>query len=62
MIGLFVTTKTIDIVQLGFNYAKVAFIISDHTDAIRKAILYDLDRGLQSLMGPEDLQANRERL
>ncbi|NOV00452.1 YitT family protein [Paenibacillus planticolens] len=51
MIGLFVTTKTIDIVQLGFNYAKVAFIISDHTDAIRKAILYDLDRGLTELNG-----------
>lgn len=51
MIGLFVTTKTIDIVQLGFNYAKVAFIISDHTDAIRKAILYDLDRGLTELSG-----------
>ncbi|WNR44706.1 YitT family protein [Paenibacillus roseipurpureus] len=51
MIGLFVTTKTIDIVQIGFNYAKVAFIISDHTDAIRKAILYDLDRGLTELSG-----------
>lgn len=51
LIGLFVTTKTIDIVQLGFNYAKVAFIISDHTEAIREAILYDLDRGLTELSG-----------
>nr|WP_241243005.1 YitT family protein [Paenibacillus whitsoniae] len=51
LIALFVTTKTIDIVQLGFNYAKVAFIISDHTEAIRKAILVDLDRGLTELNG-----------
>ncbi|UJF33188.1 YitT family protein [Paenibacillus hexagrammi] len=51
LIGLFVTTKTIDIVQLGFNYAKVAFIISEHTEDIRKAILYELDRGLTELSG-----------
>ncbi|MBD0384155.1 YitT family protein [Paenibacillus sedimenti] len=51
LIGLFVTTKTIDIVQLGFNYAKVAFIISEKTDAMRKAILNDLDRGLTELNG-----------
>ncbi|NEW08831.1 YitT family protein [Paenibacillus sp. SYP-B3998] len=51
MIGLFVTTKTIDVVQLGFNYAKVAFIISEQTDAIRQVILHDLDRGLTELNG-----------
>jgi uncharacterized membrane-anchored protein YitT (DUF2179 family) len=51
LIGLFVTSKTIDVVQLGFRYSKVAFIISDHTDSIRQAILYDLDRGLTELSG-----------
>jgi uncharacterized membrane-anchored protein YitT (DUF2179 family) len=51
LIGLFVTTKTIDVVQLGFNYAKVAFIISEQTEAIRKAILNDLDRGMTELNG-----------
>lgn len=51
LIGLFVTTKTIDVVQIGFNYAKVAFIISEHTDEIRQAILHDLDRGLTELSG-----------
>ncbi|MEW9702554.1 YitT family protein [Paenibacillus sp. SI8] len=51
LIALFVTTKTIDIVQLGFNYAKVAFIISEQTEAIRKVILNDLDRGLTELSG-----------
>jgi uncharacterized membrane-anchored protein YitT (DUF2179 family) len=51
LIGLFVTSKTIDVVQLGFSYAKVAFIISDHIEPIREAILYELDRGLTELNG-----------
>jgi uncharacterized membrane-anchored protein YitT (DUF2179 family) len=51
LIALFVTSKTIDVVQLGFRFSKVAFIISEHTDAIRQAILYDLDRGLTEISG-----------
>lgn len=49
LIGLFVTSKTIDIVQLGFRYSKVAFIISEHAEAIGQVILRDLDRGLTKL-------------
>ncbi len=49
LIGLFVTSKTINIVQLGMAYSKVAFIISDRAEAIREVILYELDRGLTSL-------------
>lgn len=49
LMGLFVTTKMIDVVQLGFQYAKVAFIISDEPDALSQAILYELDRGLTKL-------------
>jgi uncharacterized membrane-anchored protein YitT (DUF2179 family) len=51
LIGLFVTSKTIDIVQVGLAYSKVAFIISDHTEDISRAILNDLDRGLTGLSG-----------
>lgn len=49
LIGLFVTTKTIDVVQLGFRSSKVAFVITRETTRIREAILYDLDRGLTEL-------------
>jgi uncharacterized membrane-anchored protein YitT (DUF2179 family) len=49
LIGLYVTTKTIDIVQLGFKHSKVAFVITRETESIRQAILYDLDRGLTEL-------------
>ncbi|MFC0211094.1 YitT family protein [Paenibacillus chartarius] len=51
LIGLFVTSKTIDAVQLGLRYSKVAFIISEETEAIREQILYKLDRGLTQLNG-----------
>lgn len=51
MIGLFVTTKTIDIVQIGFRYSKVAFIMTKEMESIRDAILFELDRGLTLLDG-----------
>lgn len=51
LIGLFVTSKTIDMVQLGFSYAKVAFIISARPQEIEQVVLHDLDRGLTRLTG-----------
>ncbi|MBD2868424.1 YitT family protein [Paenibacillus arenilitoris] len=51
LIGLFVTSKTIDFVQTGLQLSKVAFIISDQADAVAGAILNDLDRGLTKLDG-----------
>ncbi|WP_139170822.1 YitT family protein [Paenibacillus naphthalenovorans] len=49
LIGLFVTSKTINVVQVGLSYSKVAFIISKSEQALQKAILYELDRGLTKL-------------
>ncbi|WP_128896383.1 YitT family protein [Longirhabdus pacifica] len=51
LVGLFVTSKTIDIVQAGLAFSKVAFIISEQTDAIKDNVLRDLDRGLTRLVG-----------
>ncbi|AHV99338.1 YitT family protein [Paenibacillus sabinae] len=49
LIGLFVTGRVIDALEVGFSYTKVAYIISDHTEAISEAILHDLNRGLTRL-------------
>lgn len=49
LISLYITSKTIDLVQVGLGYEKVAFIISDHQERIREAILNDLDRGVTRL-------------
>ncbi|WP_230190972.1 YitT family protein [Paenibacillus sp. CECT 9249] len=46
LIGLFVTSKMIDAVQVGFGFSKVAFIISAQTEPLTEAILHELDRGL----------------
>jgi len=46
LVGLFVTGKTIDLVQMGMGYAKMGLIISRHEEAIRQAILHELDRGV----------------
>ncbi|MHA0856206.1 YitT family protein [Paenibacillus sp. CMAA1364] len=49
LVALYITGKVIDVVELGFNYTKVAYIISKHTDHIATTILQDLDRGLTKL-------------
>ncbi|AJY74503.1 YitT family protein [Paenibacillus beijingensis] len=49
LIGLFVTSKTIDIVQTGPALSKVAFIISSRAEELADAVLHELDRGLTRL-------------
>ncbi|MFC5528921.1 YitT family protein [Cohnella yongneupensis] len=51
LIGLFVTSKTIDFVQTGVQSSKAAFIISKQPELVSEAILHDLDRGLTRLQG-----------
>ncbi len=49
LIGLFVTTKTIDIVQLGFSQSKMAYIITNKQEEVRDAIYREIDRGVTKL-------------
>jgi len=49
LIGLFVTGRVINALEVGFSNTKVAYIISEETEAISQAILNDLDRGLTKL-------------
>ena len=46
LISLFITSKTIDMVQIGLSYAKVALIVSDNKEKLGQAILKELDRGV----------------
>ncbi len=45
LISLFIVSKTIDLVQLGLSYSKIAYIISNEQEEIGLKILNDLDRG-----------------
>ncbi|WP_188541503.1 YitT family protein [Paenibacillus segetis] len=49
LIGLYITGKIIDMIELGLNYTKVAYIIANKTDEITEAVLNELDRGLTKL-------------
>ncbi|WP_379137988.1 YitT family protein [Paenibacillus sp. sgz500958] len=49
LIGLFVTGRVINALEVGFSNTKVAYIISDKTEEISQEILHDLDRGLTKL-------------
>ncbi|MDO3412063.1 YitT family protein [Saccharibacillus sp. CPCC 101409] len=51
LIGLYVTGKVIDAVEMGLGYTKVAYIISDKREEVTEVILRDLDRGLTELSG-----------
>jgi uncharacterized membrane-anchored protein YitT (DUF2179 family) len=49
LIGLFVTTKTIDIIQLGFSQSKMVYIITNKQEEIRDAIYTEVNRGVTKL-------------
>ncbi len=46
LIGLYMTSKSIDLVQTGFNRSKTTFIISDEYLDVQEAIYTRVDRGV----------------
>ncbi|WP_043934427.1 YitT family protein [Bacillus sp. EB01] len=49
LIGLYVTSKTIDLVQVGFGTSKMAMIITSKQEEVREGILNKIDRGVTRL-------------
>ncbi|WP_420910328.1 YitT family protein [Neobacillus muris] len=49
LIGLYVTSKTIDLIQIGFGRSKMAMIITEKQEEIRHGILHKIDRGVTKL-------------
>ncbi|ULT56428.1 YitT family protein [Neobacillus drentensis] len=49
LIALYVTSKTIDLVQVGFGRSKMAMIITNNQDEVREGILNKIDRGVTKL-------------
>jgi len=50
-IALYVSSKVIDLVQEGINYAKAVYIISDKNDDIAKKIIEEMNRGVTVFKG-----------
>ncbi|HYH02930.1 MAG TPA: YitT family protein [Bacillota bacterium] len=51
IITIFVTSKFLDSVLEGWDYAKAAWIISDHSEIIGRKIIEELNRGATGLFG-----------
>lgn len=51
IVTLYISSKVIDAILEGVNFAKALFIISDSPDEIAQSILKDIDRGVTSLKG-----------
>ncbi|NMB19655.1 MAG: YitT family protein [Firmicutes bacterium] len=51
LIAVFITTKTVDLVQEGQSYAKACLIISDDPETIGQRIMERLERGVTMLDG-----------
>ncbi|WP_409272285.1 YitT family protein [Neobacillus sp. SCS-31] len=49
LIGLYVTSKTIDLVQVGFGRSKMAMIITNKQTEVQEGILNKIDRGVTRL-------------
>jgi uncharacterized membrane-anchored protein YitT (DUF2179 family) len=49
LIALYVTSKTIDIVQIGWGRSKMAMIITNEEIEVQNAILHEIDRGVTRL-------------
>jgi uncharacterized membrane-anchored protein YitT (DUF2179 family) len=50
-IAVFVSSRVIDLVQEGVSVVKAAFVITDRSDEMTRAILFELDRGATGLAG-----------
>jgi len=51
LIAIVITSKAVDMILEGLNYAKAALIISERSDEIALKILKDLQRGATGLLG-----------
>lgn len=49
LVAMYLTGKTIDLVQMGPGYSKMAVIISDKQEEVKQGILHDIDRGVTKL-------------
>ncbi|GIN65032.1 YitT family protein [Bacillus sonorensis] len=49
MLGVYISSKTIDVIQVGLNRSKMAMIITNREEEIRKAVLVKIDRGITKI-------------
>lgn len=56
MLGVYISSKTIDVIQVGLNRSKMAMIITNREEEVRHAVLNKIDRGLRKYQRSEAIQ------
>ena len=51
IVTIYITSKVIDAILEGVDYAKAVFIISNHSQIISQKIIKEIDRGVTGLSG-----------
>ncbi|MGE5614789.1 MAG: YitT family protein [Bacillota bacterium] len=62
VIALYISSKIIDIMLEGINFAKAVYIISDRADDIAEDIMKELDRGVTALRGTGMYTGNEKKV
>ncbi len=62
IVTLFISSKVIDAILEGVNFAKAVFIISDQSEPISAKILNNLDRGVTALEGTGMYTGNNKKV
>jgi len=62
ILALYISSKIIDVILEGMNFAKSVFIISDHADTIAADIMKELDRGVTALKGIGMYSGNEKKV
>lgn len=62
MLSLYISTKIVDIILEGINFAKGVYIISDHAEEIADNIMRELDRGVTALNGTGMYTGNEKKV
>lgn len=62
VLSLYISSKIIDIILEGVNFAKAVYIISDHADEIAQAIMREIDRGVTALNGTGMYTGNEKKV
>lgn len=62
ILTLFISSKVIDAILEGVNFAKAVLIISDHSEDIAERIMNDLDRGVTALEGTGMYTGNNKKV
>lgn len=62
IVALYISSKIVDVILEGLNFAKAAYIISDYADQIAQDIMKELDRGVTALNGTGMYTGNDKRV